>query len=105
MGRQWYMTLRAAGRLLGVAAAGVFWLLAQVMAFSPELHHWLHETSESPQHHCAAVVFQQGQIEPAPSAVQFLPPSAPELAPVAATTPDLLGCLVWLPPGRAPPHA
>jgi hypothetical protein len=105
MGQPGFNPQGSARRLAGVVGAVVFWLLAQVAAFSPALHHWLHETSQSPQHYCAAVVFQQGQVEPTPSTVAVPPPEAVEFS-LPATGPQRLpGQVEWLPPGRGPPVA
>lgn len=105
MGQPCFNPHGSARRLVGVVGAAVFWLLAQVTAFSPALHHWLHETSQSPQHYCAAVVFQQGQIEPAPSTVALPPLEAVGSFLPAAAPPRLPGRVEGLPPGRGPPVA
>ncbi len=81
------------------------WLLAQAVAFSPTLHHWLHADSGSPEHQCAAVLFKEGQIEPAPPATPPVSPS--ELIYLQSDNgPERHFRVVeWLPPGRAPPAA
>lgn len=81
------------------------WLLAQVAALSPTLHHWLHADSSSPEHQCAAVLFKEGQIEPATPPAPAVPPGEliylrPENGPEGH-----FRLVEWLPPGRAPPAA
>ncbi len=81
------------------------WLLAQAAAFWPAFHHCLHESSGNPEHHCAAVVFQQGLIESAPAHPLPAPPAAVLVSLPEAPTALLAGWSEWLPPGRAPPAA
>jgi hypothetical protein len=96
---------RTAGRL-ALAAGAVLWLLAaQLVAVSPEAHHWLHGGAAGAPHECAAVLLDKGLVEPAaglpalavPALIRFDPLEPAIAKPVAA--PHLL------PPGRAPPRA
>lgn len=82
-----------------------FWLLAQAAAYWPALHHSLHEASGAPEHHCAAVVIQQGLIEPAPLLPQPVPPNEALVALPEVPQTVRVGWVGWLPLGRAPPAA
>lgn len=46
--------------LLGMA---VGYLLAMAMAFSPDLHHWVHQDSDQPDHHCVVTTLADGQVD------------------------------------------
>lgn len=92
-------------RLAWVGTIVGFWLLAQAAAFCPALHHSLHEDSGAPEHHCAAVVIQQGLIEPSPTLPQPVPPNEALVASPEVSQTVRVGWIGWLPPGRAPPAA
>lgn len=81
------------------------WLLAQVMALSPTLHQWLHADSSSPEHQCAAVLFKEGQIEPASPPMSPVPPSEWIYLRPENGSEVHFRLVEWLPPGRAPPTA
>jgi hypothetical protein len=92
-----------AGRFGQAACVVLLWLFAQAVALSPELHHWLHGPAPGPGHLCAAVLLQNGLVEPAPDAPVILRPTAPPTAPVEPEVFLSAFPAHAFPPGRAPP--
>ncbi|MCM2273876.1 MAG: hypothetical protein NDI75_03625 [Candidatus Didemnitutus sp.] len=91
-------------RGVGLACALVVWLLG-VLAYSPDLHHEMHEDCGEEHHECVIDLFHQGADNPADLLPAPLP--VPQVRAVAlprsrdqwpeATAP------ARLPPGRGPP--
>ena len=91
------------GQVGQVAAVVLLWLFAQAVALSPELHHWLHGPAPGPGHVCAAVLLQNGLIEPAPDAPVMQCPVASLISPVDPEVFLPAFPAYAFPPGRAPP--
>gem|GEM_PF-5469391 len=84
----------------------VLWLLAaQLVAVSPEAHHWLHGGAAGASHECAAVLLDKGLVESAAGLTALVVPVLILFAPLepAAATSGVSPHL--LPHGRAPPAA
>jgi hypothetical protein len=96
---------RTAGRL-ALAAGAVLWLLAaQLVAVSPEAHHWLHGGAAGTHHECAAVLLDKGLIEPAAGLPALAVPALILVAPLEPAAGKPAAVPHFLPPGRAPPPA
>jgi hypothetical protein len=44
-------------------------LVIMAMTVCPELHHWMHHDSDSPDHECAVTLFAHGGCDGAPAAI------------------------------------
>ncbi|CAN5762714.1 hypothetical protein BH09VER1_BH09VER1_50850 [soil metagenome] len=70
-------------RLLMLSMAAGY-LLAIAMAVSPALHHWVHQDSDEPTHHCVVTTLADGQVD-SPA----LPPVLASHLPIATGPADL----------------
>ncbi len=82
-------------------------LLAIAVAWSPDLHHWMHGDADESGHLCAAAAVLGGQLESANATVSVL---APMLFPTESVPLDQIGVRPLLPltgrsQERAPPAA
>jgi hypothetical protein len=98
-----------------VARSRYGWLVTSLLALSlftfswafsvsPVLHHWLHEDSHSPQHHCLATWLPEGKAHPS---VSFVAPPAPALGMAIVHLPACPFHFSSQPvqyPGRGPPQ-
>jgi hypothetical protein len=80
-------------------------LFLNLLAAAPSLHQWFHADAAEAQHHCAVMLFEQGQVDVADVALDSPVPSvAVEFFPsILVSVPRVV--LENLPPGRAPPSA
>jgi hypothetical protein len=98
--RKWFgRTAKAVLSLLLVLQ--LLFLLAMVAC--PALHHAIHHDSDSSEHHCAATIFAQGQVEASVVEVAVTAPAA-AVQFIPQTLVSVFNPLVdTSPPGRGPP--
>ncbi|MBK9137907.1 MAG: hypothetical protein IPM17_03975 [Verrucomicrobia bacterium] len=89
------------GALAGLLAFA--FLLAQSVAASSLLHHWLHDDTNAPDHHCQVTTLSHGQETPVTTVKVPRPGDAATGDPIRPDQPAVVGCRFLLLPGRAPP--
>jgi len=78
-------------------------LLLNALAASPNLHAFIHNDADSPEHNCAITIFAHGQVDSAVVEVTAILPVAPvEFLPQTSVS-SFNALVESLPPGRGPP--
>lgn len=96
---------RLTHRALGGGLAAFLYLVLQLFAASPELHHLFHKDSNQPNHQCAIKLLSDGQVDIEPGDFGPRIPDQPLMAEsfLAVFAPTQVD--YQLPPGRAPPSS
>ena len=95
---------RRVGRVIVAGLMLSLWLGLNLLALSPQLHHWLHKDSQSLTHHCVITQLDKGPMLAGLAEVPAI--ALPSFVFGLLCLPDAGGFSLTdyrLPPGRAPP--
>ena len=90
-------------RAFGGSLAALLYVVLQLFASSPELHHLLHADANQPNHQCAIKLLSDGQVDVVSHDAEIRVPDLPLVAAISGPFVALVRVDIQLPLGRAPP--